>query len=361
MVFDDKGLFFTKKKNRSSISDKSKFLKKSNYNWLLGSSLELKGTTEQNIPWVVAVGGGKGGVGKTLVSANVGAYLASLGLKVIILDMDLGGANLHSHFGLEKPNINLSSITSNNKIDLSKFFMNTRVDGLFILPGGREERWFCNKAVDRRLFHSLSKAILNLHADFGFDVVLIDLGAGNSRYTVDLFLLAHSGIIVSLPESTSIENSYAFIKSIFWGIIVNIGEQLGLQNKSRKLLEILFPPVIERGSFIPLRKKLLEQSKYYPDLVAAVFNALNERNLGIVINQTRTFKDIDLSKSMSTICQHYFGVKSESYGYLSYDEMIWKSMRQQGVFILDFPHSPAGRCLRNLVYNLIDSIEKEYS
>ena len=359
MKIDNRRIFTHTKNLASLLKDRSKILKKTSYNWLLGTPLPLERAVQQHIPWILAVGGGKGGVGKTLISANIAAYLGNLGLKVLVVDMDLGGANLHSHFGLEKSSLNITSYISSRNIDLKDLLIQTRVEGVFLLAGGQEEYWTGGLDSYKSAFLSLSNNIVNAKSDLEFDVVVVDLGAGNQQYTMDFFSLAHTGLVVSLPESTSLENSYSFIKSIFWRIISNIGNQLNLEREANELLDLLFSPKKELASFIPLRKKILEQKKNYPELIEAILASLNGRSLGIVINQTRTFKDIDLSQSMSTICQHYFGVRSKSYGYLSYDEMVWKSMRHQGVFILDFPHSPASRCLRNLVHNLLRSLDIE--
>ena len=54
-------------------------------------------------PPIIAVGGGKGGVGKSLVSANLAVKLAASGWRVLAIDMDIGGANLHTYFGLPTP------------------------------------------------------------------------------------------------------------------------------------------------------------------------------------------------------------------------------------------------------------------
>src|SRR5436309_5447879 len=59
---------------------------------------------------IIAVGSGKGGVGKSLLTANVGIYLAQLGKRVVLLDADLGGANLHTFVGIDRPAITLGAI-----------------------------------------------------------------------------------------------------------------------------------------------------------------------------------------------------------------------------------------------------------
>src|SRR3954469_17829159 len=56
---------------------------------------------------IIAVGSGKGGVGKSLLAANLGIYLTQLGKRVILFDADLGGANLHTFVGVERPRVTL--------------------------------------------------------------------------------------------------------------------------------------------------------------------------------------------------------------------------------------------------------------
>jgi len=61
---------------------------------------------------VIAVGGGKGGIGKTLLSANLGVHLASRGYRVVMVDADLGGANLHTCLGVKAPRATLSDFVT---------------------------------------------------------------------------------------------------------------------------------------------------------------------------------------------------------------------------------------------------------
>src|SRR5882724_10833048 len=63
---------------------------------------------------IIAVGGGKGGIGKSLVSANLGIALAQRGSSVVLVDADLGGANLHSCLGVAQPQVSLSDFVNRN-------------------------------------------------------------------------------------------------------------------------------------------------------------------------------------------------------------------------------------------------------
>ena len=60
----------------------------------------------------------------------------------------------------------------------------------------------------------------------GFDIVIFDLGAGIHSYTLDFFLASHLGILTALPESTSIENAYTFLKQCMWKMMDNIAEKI---------------------------------------------------------------------------------------------------------------------------------------
>src|SRR5690606_11405540 len=75
--------------------------------WLAGLPSHIEAPTFQ-VPAIVAVGGGKGGVGKSLVSANLAIRLGLSGRKVLAIDLDMGGANLHTYFGLAAPRVNLA-------------------------------------------------------------------------------------------------------------------------------------------------------------------------------------------------------------------------------------------------------------
>jgi flagellar biosynthesis protein FlhG len=54
---------------------------------------------------IIAIGGGKGGVGKSLIAANLAIYLSQLGKRVVLIDADLGGANLHTFVGVDRPTV----------------------------------------------------------------------------------------------------------------------------------------------------------------------------------------------------------------------------------------------------------------
>ena len=88
-------------------------------------------------PRVIPVGGGKGGVGKTFVVANLAVALTRLGHRVIAVDADLEGPNLHTCLGLLRPPVSLADYVAHREEDLRKLVLDSSVPGLQVIAGTR--------------------------------------------------------------------------------------------------------------------------------------------------------------------------------------------------------------------------------
>ena len=156
-----------------------------------------------------AIGGGKGGVGKSLVTANLSICLALMGHKVAAIDLDLGGANLHTCLGVPIPEKTLSDYLSKKVKSLNELLTPTAINNLFLISGAQDDLGIAN------LKHMHKAKLLSQLSELDVDYVLLDLGAGTTFNTIDFFISADQGIITTLPEPTSIENSYRFIKAVY--------------------------------------------------------------------------------------------------------------------------------------------------
>jgi flagellar biosynthesis protein FlhG len=187
----------------------------------------------------------------------------------------------------------------------------------------------------------------------GVDVVVLDLGAGTHRHTMNFFITAHLGTVTILPEPTSIENAYVFLKSTLWNLITNIGENLGQQDVAEDLkaaISAIAAGSLERGYVDCLR----QMSAHYPDFIRIVAGALQGRNMGIVVNQARSQNDMDIGKSMEHICHKYFGFQTAYLGHMNYDESVWKALRNRRLLVMDFPHSLISKRLSAIASKALD-------
>ena len=154
---------------------------------------------------IIAVTSGKGGVGKTFVSANLAAALTRRGLRVLVLDADLGLANLDVVLNLH-PKVTLHDVfTGKARLD----------DAVIKAPGGFSVVLAGSGMVEySRLTPEVRNELFNIIQSLAprFDVVLLDTGAGISDVVLFSVSLAHEVLIVATPEPTSLTDAYAAIK-----------------------------------------------------------------------------------------------------------------------------------------------------
>ncbi len=159
------------------------------------------------MPTIISVASGKGGVGKSMVVSNLGILLARQGQRVILVDMDIGGANLHILFGMFHPPTTLTDFFTNrltNLEDLAHPLANPLP--LRLIPGTGET------LITANLQHAKKKRLIRHLQKLDADIILVDVGAGTSYHTLDFFLLADHFLAVATPDPTSVLDLYRFIK-----------------------------------------------------------------------------------------------------------------------------------------------------
>jgi len=135
---------------------------------------------------IVAIGGGKGGIGKSLVAVTFAIELVRRGMRVVLVDCDLGGANLHSFLGMEYPKETLSDFVLRRVGSLAELVIPTPVAGLGLISGARNSIQVANPMYQQKM--RLMRALQHIDAD----AAILDLGAGTHYNVVDFFLLAKS-------------------------------------------------------------------------------------------------------------------------------------------------------------------------
>lgn len=312
------------------------YLARNRDNWMYGLPAHVV-DLPNNLPTFIAVGGGKGGVGKSILSANLSARFAQAGFKVLLVDLDLGSANLHTYFGLGVPKRTLADFLLYERSSFEDILLKTSAPGVFLAAGGNDETWADSADYGSGAFVALWDALIYAKKNLGVHVVVLDLGAGTHRHTIDFFTAAHMGIVSVLPEPTSIENAYSFLKATMWRLIENAGMHINSCAAADDVKEVLFSPYKDKSGGSYLRKLQKIQAEY-PDLIEHIFLALKGRQIGFVVNQIRSQRDIDIGNSMQVVSHNYFGFQTQSLGYLNYDDAAWKSLRNKRLLVLDFPH-----------------------
>ena len=180
-------------------------------------------STNERSPEIWTIGGGKGGTGKSFIISSMGNCLALQDKKVVLIDADLGGANLHTFLGIDKPRISLTDFFE-KKVPLPDIIVDSGVKNMGFLIGAIHSLSPDGIKYTQKL--KLFRHIKQLNADY----ILIDLGAGSHFNTIDTFLLADKMIVVIVPEITAIENLYYFLKNAFFRQLINSFGDHGLKD-----------------------------------------------------------------------------------------------------------------------------------
>ncbi len=156
---------------------------------------------------LISVASGKGGVGKSVVSANLALALAKRGRHVILADLDVGGADAHIMFGELNPSVTLTDFL-NKRVNrlIEAAIPITMHPNLRLIAGTGDTLATANMAYARK------KRLMKQFHELESDIVVLDIGAGTNFHALDFFLMADIHVAVATPEPTSVLDLYRFIK-----------------------------------------------------------------------------------------------------------------------------------------------------
>jgi len=317
---------------------------------LLNPFTRINGKAAGQVRHVWAIGGGKGGVGKSLISSNLALMLAKRGLRTIAIDLDLGGANLHTTLGVELPRQTLSDLISGRVDHLQSCITSTSFPGLQLISGAGDAVGAANLSFEKK------RMIIEQIRDLPADAVILDLGAGTSFNTLDFFIAADAGVIVLLPEPTSIENAYRFIKSVYFRKLSLIPALAPVHH----LIEMALDPKNSRGIRSPadLYREVQAADAALSEIMKTEIARIRP---DLIVNQARTQTDVDIGYSVRSVCKKYFGLDLEFTGYLDYDSAVWQAVRRKRPLLTEFPHSRLITSIERITELLLTRGERGWS
>jgi flagellar biosynthesis protein FlhG len=288
---------------------------------------------------ILAIGGGKGGTGKSLITASLGICLADRGN--LLIDADLGTANLHTFLGLEPPKIGLSDFVTKRESTISGVITKTGINNLKLISGAKDMIGIANLSYGQKM------KVLNNIKKLNYRYILLDLGPGTSFNILDFFLISHCGILITSPEPTSIENTYRFTKGLLFRYLRKI--------ISKKVVRSLIDNGIRQrnGHKFESVFDLMEAiEKIEPRLGDTISSYLSTLDIKLIVNQVRTSKDRAIGQKMAIATKKYFGIPIDFLGNVSHDNKISKGLLQKKPLMAYLPHSKAFKELTEITQKI---------
>jgi flagellar biosynthesis protein FlhG len=156
---------------------------------------------------IISVASGKGGVGKSVVAANLALFLAMKGRQTVLADLDVGGADAHILVGLPNPPMTLTDFLTHRVDRLDDLAQPLPLhQNLRIIPGTGDTLATANMS------YSQKRRLIRNFQDIRADLIFVDIGAGTSYHALDFFLMADHHVAVATPDPTSVLDLYRFIK-----------------------------------------------------------------------------------------------------------------------------------------------------
>ncbi|MFQ5865465.1 MAG: P-loop NTPase [bacterium] len=286
-----------------------------------------------------AIASGKGGVGKTVLTVSLGVGLAKVGNQVIMVDADLGGADLHICMGVLEPKYTYFDFYTLQRESLSDIVLETCVDNLQMISGACGTLGLANPKYFQKL--RFIRELKKLQADF----ILVDLGAGSSLSVIDFFLLADEPILVMAPEPTSVHEVFGFIK-------ICLMRKLNRAFKYHpKILETLAKEEVNRPGRIQLTaNELLKQIVQIEGDAADIFNTVVESfQPKLILNMVREQEDLKEAQALQSAAKELLSLQVEYLGHVSYDPTVAEAVNKTKPFLLHDPDSQASQDLTELI------------
>ncbi|MCE5251132.1 rod shape-determining protein MreB [bacterium] len=281
----------------------------------------------ENRQRIWAIGGGKGGVGKSLLATNLSIILAELGHNVIAIDLDLGNANLHTGFGIKYPRQTLMDFLSGDVQNLNEILLDTSVYNLKFISGaggiiGSANPWYTQKL-------KLMRYIEKLHADH----IVLDLGAGTSYNIIDFFIGATDHIIITTPESPSIQSAFNFIRICVFRKLHSI---IHSKKKLWGVLEKAKVPNLD-GGIIKLKSVLEEMEKIEPASIDEFREFQQTFKPFLILNMIMKAEETKLGWGIKEVIKQYLDIDIQYAGSISFDNIIRESLSSEIPYIINAP------------------------
>jgi flagellar biosynthesis protein FlhG len=300
-------------------------------------------------PTVIPIAGGKGGVGKTFLTANLGIALAEMGNPTVAVDMDLGGSNLHSFLGLSNRFPGIGDFLKARSAELEELLVSTESPNLQFLPGDGLTPFMANIPYAQKV--RLISSIKRLPVEY----ILLDLGAGTSFNTLDFFRISPHGFVITTPEYPSIMGMLVFLKHFLLRVIERT---FAKDRQIHDLMRSLYkqPMTYQKMSIRVLRSRIDEISREAGERMTELCNKYRPR---IVFNMGDHPEEIKIAEQINNSLESILSIEADYFGYIFYDSTVRESVKKGTTLLPHYRESMAAVCLKRVAERIIKYLDME--
>lgn len=279
---------------------------------------------------ILPIASGKGGVGKSAIAVNLAILLAQKGKKVVLIDFDLGGANLHTLLGLKNNHTGLGNFIYKQESTLQPLFQETGIPNLTFIagdclfPGTANMGFFIKR--------KLVKEIEALDADYA----ILDLGGGTTYNTLDFYLLTYNSILVTSPELTSILNAYSFLKAAAYRFFTR---QFKAKSPERAMIDdyIKNSAAGAESSFVALVEEICRQ---FPESGEKARNELLKYRPQVILNMGKSTQDLEMARRLRSLVWNKLNINLDFVGFTPRDNAIELAVAKRVPVCISNPQNP---------------------
>jgi flagellar biosynthesis protein FlhG len=294
------------------------------------------------------IGGGKGGSGKSFLASSLGRLLAKSGKSTLLIDLDLGAANLHTMVDVCYPEKCFSDFITKKIPALEDIVLGTPFPNLFLISGAHDNLDIANLPYDKKI--KTLKAISKLK----YEYILLDLGAGTAFNTLDFFLASQNGIFITTPEPTSIENVYRLMRAIYLRRIRHYFTTVDFKALEKKVGHQSVDGSASKPEYI-----ISVIKKEHPEKYTLIKKDFNSFRFKLILNQLRKQDNPALGEQICKIIRKHLGFSVDFAGNISYDEHVHDAICQRVSFLDRYPHTRAANDLRELNRKMSNSLGEQ--
>ena len=291
---------------------------------------------------ILPIASGKGGVGKSLLSANLAIALGQAGKKVVLADLDLGASNLHLALGHNVKNNSIGTYLT-DKSSFQSIIEPTEYDNVSFIAGDSQIPGLTTLKAAQK-----TKLLRNFHS-IDADFLILDLGAGTHQIILDMFLQSPQGLLVTAPTVTATLDGYLFLKNSVFRLLNTTYKRGSAGHQYLEQLKTNSDAM--KSIYIP---KLVDQLSVVDPVNTGLFKTrMNQFKPRLVMNMIDDPKDADRAQRIRNSCSQYLGMDLEYLGLMYRDQLQDKALSSRLPVIIYKPNCVLSQAIYRIAEKVI--------